>query len=111
MAQKEIPPDDPQAVNRPLEPKSRPGPVGQEGREPGEGTEGLREEPPHHRLNNPVGEPDPTSDSDPYEPHPEAGDPPPPGQFPGPGPEPRDHADERDDPPPEPEGDDQLPAA
>ena len=82
-------PADPAAeADRPLEPKARPGPVTGSGGEPGAGAEGLRSEPPHHRLNKPVGEPDPTADSDPYEPHPEAEDPPPAGQYPGPGPEP-----------------------
>ena len=110
MSQRERPEQIDEA-NRPLEPKSRPGPVSGEGRDPGEGTAGQREEPPHHRLNNPVGDPDPTADSDPFEPHPEAGDPPPPGEFPGPGPEPKAYREPEDDPPPEADGDPDLPAA
>ena len=82
-------PADPAAeVDRPLEPKApteAPNP-----------STGDRATDPHHRLNNPVGEPDPAADSDPYQPVPEAEDPPPPGQFPGPGPEPE-VADEPDD--------------
>ena len=72
-------PDPAAESDRPLEPKARPGSVTPE-RDPGE--------PPHNRLNRPVGEPDPTADSDPFEPHLEAEDPPPPGRHPGPGPEP-----------------------
>jgi hypothetical protein len=80
-------PADPAAeADRPLEPKARPGGV-----EP----ERAPDEAPHHRLNKPVGEPDPTADSDPYEPNPEAEDPPPAGRYPGAGPEP-DDADEPD---------------
>jgi hypothetical protein len=45
---------------------------------------------PHAALNNPVGEPDPTADSDPFDPDP--ADPPPPGKFPGPGPEPEEES-------------------
>jgi hypothetical protein len=55
-----------EAANRPLEPKSSDGDLA------------ARDEPapnaavpgpdPHHALSNPVGEPDPTADSDPYEP-------------------------------------------
>lgn len=32
-----------------------------------EGESGAPSEDPHHQLNRPVGEPDPTADSDPYE--------------------------------------------
>lgn len=92
----ERPADPAEEADRPLEPKARPRPVTGEGGEPGAGTEGLRSEPPHHRLNHPVGEPDPTTDSDPYDPDPEAADPPPPGLYPGPGPE----ADDLDEPDP-----------
>lgn len=73
-------PADPAAeVDRPLEPKAPPGEV-----EP----DYNHNQDPHHRLNKPVTDPDPTADSDPYEPFPEAEDPPPPGRHPGPGPEP-----------------------
>ena len=75
----ERPPDPAEEADRPLEPKARPGSVTPE-HDPSE--------PPHHRLNRPVGEPDPAADSDPFEPNPEAEDPPPPGRHPGPGPEP-----------------------
>ena len=75
----ERPADPAEVADRPLEPKERPEPADPEER---------RSEAPHHRLNKPVGEPNPTADSDPYEPNPEAEDPPPAGQFPGPGPEP-----------------------
>ncbi|MBA3420874.1 MAG: hypothetical protein H0U12_03110 [Thermoleophilaceae bacterium] len=86
----ERPADPAEEADRPLEPKAPP-----EG-EPLEST-GARSVDPHHRLNNPVGEPDPDADSDPYQPHPEAEDPPPPGQFPGPGPEP-DLVEDEDEP-------------
>ena len=65
----ERPPDPQEAADRPLEDKAPteadPGP----GHEPGAGEppEDLGRD-PHHALNNPVGEPDPTSDADPYEP-------------------------------------------
>lgn len=73
-------PADPAAeVDRPLEPKARPGDVAPE-YDP--------DESPHHRMNRPVGEPDPTADSDPFDPDLDAADPPPPGRHPGPGPEP-----------------------
>src|SRR5215211_7246908 len=62
-------PDPASEVDRPLEPKARPGSVTPEHDPNG---------PPHHRLNRPVGEPNPAADSDPFEPHPEAEDPPPP---------------------------------
>jgi hypothetical protein len=85
-------PADPAAeADRPLEPKARPGDVA---------PEYSPDDPPHHRLNNPVAEPDPNADSDPYETHPEAEDPPPPGRHPGPGPEP----DELGEPDPSEEG-------
>jgi hypothetical protein len=54
--------DPAEAANRPLEPKSPNEPL-LENDEPAEHTE---EQDPHHRLNTPVGEPDPTADSDPY---------------------------------------------
>jgi peptide-methionine (R)-S-oxide reductase len=47
------PSDEQEGADRPLVPKDRP-PVHDPGRDP------------HHALNNPVGEPDPTADSDPY---------------------------------------------
>ncbi len=75
----ERPADPAEVADRPLEPKERPEPVDPEER---------RSESPHHRLNKQISEPNPAADSDPYEPHPEAEDPPPAGQFPGPGPEP-----------------------
>jgi hypothetical protein len=74
QAPHERPPDPAEAADRPLEPKTK------RPEEPGDD--------PHHSLNKPLGEPDATADSDPYEPHPEDEDPPPPGRFPGPGPEP-----------------------
>jgi hypothetical protein len=56
-------PDPAEAANRPLEPKSSQGPLASRD-EPAPATP---EQPdPHHRLNTPVGEPDPTADSDPY---------------------------------------------
>jgi hypothetical protein len=71
------PPDPAEAADKPLEPKTREGevPAGAD---------------PHHALNNPVGEPDPSADSDPFDPEAEEADPPPPGRYPGPGPEPDD---------------------
>ena len=47
-------PDPQEAADRPLEPKDKP-PVTDPNRDP------------HAALNNPVGEPDPTSDTDPYQ--------------------------------------------
>jgi hypothetical protein len=47
-------PDPQEGANRPLEPKDRP-PVEDRDRDP------------HARLNTPIGEPDPTSDTDPYQ--------------------------------------------
>jgi hypothetical protein len=69
----ERPPDPAEEANRPLERKhpDQPEPwPSQEPRQPG-GQSGPRE--PHHRLAHPVGEPDPTADSDPYDPE-EGGD-------------------------------------
>lgn len=90
-------PDPAEDSNRPLEPKARPHDVsGEEGEseaDPGD----VGSEPPHRRLNHPVGEPDPAADSDPYDPDRDAEDPPPAGQFPGPGPEPE-TAEEDDEP-------------
>jgi hypothetical protein len=80
----ERPADPAQESDRPLEPKARPG-------DPD--VEHPPDEDPHHRLNNPVGDPDRTADSDPFEPDPEAADPPPPGRYPGPGPEPDPHGE------------------
>jgi hypothetical protein len=48
------PPDPQEAADRPLEPKDKP-PIEDPERDP------------HAALNNPVGEPDPTSDTDPYQ--------------------------------------------
>ena len=83
QVENERPPDPAEAAGKPLEPKVRDRPP-EEWPSP--------EESPYSQLNNPVGEPDPTADSDPFDPNVEAGDPPPPGQFPGPGPEPEDSA-------------------
>ena len=47
-------PDEQEGANRPLEPKDKP-PVEDDERDP------------HAGLNTPVGEPDPTSDTDPYQ--------------------------------------------
>jgi hypothetical protein len=47
-------PDPQEGANRPLEPKDKP-PIDDPDRDP------------HASLNNPVGEPDPTSDTDPYQ--------------------------------------------
>ncbi len=64
----ERPHDEAEAAGRPLERKERdeadPGPV----HEPGAGEPRAAEtdRDPHHQLNNPVGEPDDTADSDPY---------------------------------------------
>ena len=55
--------DPAEAADRPLEPKSEPRELAAEDipeDQPGRG------EDPHHALNTPVGEPDPTADSDPY---------------------------------------------
>jgi hypothetical protein len=51
----ERPADPAEAADRPLVPK--------ESRDPSP----HRPDPPHHDLNNPVGEPDPTADSDPFQ--------------------------------------------
>ena len=81
MEQRQAPhqraPDPAEEADKPLEPKSP-----ADGARPNEGAT------PYSRLNNPVGEPDPTADSDPYEPNRDLSDPVPPGEFPGPGPEP-----------------------
>jgi hypothetical protein len=55
--------DPAEAANRPLEPKS-PHDELLETDGPADPTD--REHDPHHMLNNPVGEPDPDADSDPY---------------------------------------------
>ena len=82
-------PADPAAESdRPLEPKARHGTVTSRGREPGAGSTGVPADPPHLSLITPVGEPAPLAASDPFEPHPEAEDPPPPVRYPCPGPEP-----------------------
>jgi hypothetical protein len=55
--------DPAEAADRPLEPKSTPHELAAEDipeDQPGAGQD------PHHTLNTPVGEPDPTADSDPY---------------------------------------------
>src|SRR5437016_886832 len=57
--------DPAEAVNRPVEPKSRPRRLA-EADEPGAGGEAPPLESPHNQLRNPVREPDPTADSDPY---------------------------------------------
>jgi hypothetical protein len=63
----ERPADPVEASDRPYEDKAPaeadPGPV----HEPGAGEPPDTDRDPHHQLNNPVDEPDPTSDSDPYE--------------------------------------------
>ena len=63
----ERPADPAEASDRPLEDKAPdeadPGPE----HEPGAGTPPEGERDPHDDLSNPVGEPDPESDSDPYE--------------------------------------------
>jgi hypothetical protein len=55
--------DPAEAVNRPLEPKAPHDPLLAADEPDDENSE--RPE-PHHRLSTPVGEPDPTADSDPY---------------------------------------------
>jgi hypothetical protein len=50
----ERPPDPAEAADKPLE------------RKESDDILPERSEDPHHALNNPVGEPDPTADSDPY---------------------------------------------
>ncbi|HWE12407.1 MAG TPA: hypothetical protein VG365_02790 [Solirubrobacteraceae bacterium] len=54
--------DPAEAADRPLEPKSEPHEVAAEDIPEDQ----PRNEDPHHTLNTPVGEPDPTADSDPY---------------------------------------------
>jgi hypothetical protein len=56
--------DPAEAANRPLEPRSARRELG--GDDVPEDVPG-RDEDPHHVLNTPVGEPDPTADSDPYQ--------------------------------------------
>jgi len=52
-------------ADHPLEPKASDEPLAARD----EPAPGASDEPdPHHRLNNPVGEPDPIADSDPYRP-------------------------------------------
>jgi hypothetical protein len=55
--------DPAEAANRPLEPKASDEPLAPRD-EPAPGPIDGRD--PHHRLNTPVGEPDPVADSDPY---------------------------------------------
>lgn len=55
--------DPAEAANRPLEPKSQPRDLAAE--DVPQDQPHLSED-PHHVLNTPVGEPDPTADSDPY---------------------------------------------
>jgi len=62
----ERPADPAEAADRPLEPKSSDGQVSEGGTEPGAGPSGPRPDPPHHDLDNPAEDPDPTADSDPY---------------------------------------------
>jgi hypothetical protein len=64
----ERPPDPQEAADRPLEDKAPPAAGSGPGHEPGGGEVPEDERDPHHGLSNPVGEPDPTSDADPYEP-------------------------------------------
>lgn len=62
-------PDRVEGAEAPLEPKGKAtGPLEGPGHEPGAGTPPPQDEDPHHVLNNPVGDPDPTADSDPYQP-------------------------------------------
>lgn len=56
--------DPAEAANRPLEPKSPRDELSQS--DDPEGVASHSDEDPHHRLNTPVGEPDPEADSDPY---------------------------------------------
>ncbi len=59
------PPDPVEDSDRPLEEKA---PARHEFRRRDEPDEvSPTDEPPHHRLTRPVGEPDPSSDSDPYD--------------------------------------------
>jgi hypothetical protein len=58
-------PDEAESAGVPLENKESDD-VGPREGEPGAGP-GAPTEDPHHQLNRPVGEPDPTADSDPYE--------------------------------------------
>ena len=60
------PPDPAEASDRPLEPKSKPSRL-THSRADKPGASGPIDEPPHRRLTNPARDPDPTSDSDPYE--------------------------------------------
>lgn len=53
--------DPAEAADRPLEPKSSQDELNERDEPHGE-----EEQDPHHRLNNPVGTPDPDADSDPY---------------------------------------------
>lgn len=55
--------DPAETANRPLEPKSSDEPLAARD-EPAPGP--ADESEPHHRLNTPVGDPDPVADSDPY---------------------------------------------
>lgn len=57
--------DPAEAADRPLEPKSSPERLSATD-EPG--AQSPSDADPHHALNNPVGEPDPAADSDPYRP-------------------------------------------
>jgi len=57
----ERPADPADTANRPLEPRSSGEPLHETDTPPAGGPED-----PHHRLNTPVGEIDPTTDSDPY---------------------------------------------
>lgn len=57
--------DPAEAADRPLEPKSEPRELAAEDVPQ---DQPRLDEDPHHPLNNPVGEPDPTADSDPYRP-------------------------------------------
>jgi len=55
--------DPAEAADKPLEAKSSPSELSTSD-EPGDQPENPDD--PHHALNNPVGDPDPTADSDPY---------------------------------------------
>lgn len=63
--------DPAETAERPLEPKSSDEPLATRD-EPDPGAPQQAE--PHHRLNTPVGEPDPSADSDPYREHDEESD-------------------------------------
>lgn len=59
--------DPAEAADRPLEPRSPHEPLHEADVPPQDGADEAAED-PHHRLNTPVGDVDPTADSDPYRP-------------------------------------------